>query len=289
MKKTILFWTAVLVLIISGTGYTQDTFIVGVTPFTDPGKLKTAFMPFGEYLSESIGMPVEILVPKTYDDLGKAIVKGKVSLGFCSPALYVMTKDKNPDEIHYLLTCRQVKGQKSRSHYYGYFLVNANSPYKSLKDLKGKKWAFTKKSSTSGYQYPTAYFKRKSIEPEKYFSEIKFLEKHPRITDALASWKPGADNLIDGGATWDVNLWDAQEKHGKIFRKIVRVGPIPQLAVAVSKTVSQNKNLKNKIIKIMTENVPGYVTGAENFPFSGWEKGSDHDFDITRRVVQANE
>ncbi|MDM8548865.1 PhnD/SsuA/transferrin family substrate-binding protein [Desulfobacterales bacterium HSG2] len=163
--------------------------------------------------------------------------------------------------------------------------MNTSSPYKSLSHLKGKKWGFTKKSSSSGYQYPTAYFKRKQIDPDKYFGDVKFLGKHPKITDALAAWKPGADNIIDGGATWDVNLWEEEEKHGRVFRKVARVGPIPMQPMCVPPAVAQNRELLDKIINALTKDVPEEVIKAEGFPYSGWIVGTDSDFDIVRRVA----
>ncbi|MDM8548867.1 PhnD/SsuA/transferrin family substrate-binding protein [Desulfobacterales bacterium HSG2] len=284
MKKFLLT-VGLFFLVFHSMGFAQDTFVVGVPPITDPAKLEKSFQPFTDYISKSLGLPAKLIVSKSYEAFADAFVAGEISLGFFGAVLYVQTKDKHPDKVHYLATCLQNKGGRTRGHYYGYFLVNANSPYKSLKYLKGKKWGFTKKSSSSGYRYPMAYFSRKKIDPYTYFGEVKFLEKHPRITDALAAWKPGADNIIDGGATWDVNLWEAEEKHGKVFRKIARVGPIPLIAIAVSETVAQNKAIRDKIVRALTQDVPEEVTETEDFLFSGWKVGFDSDFDITRRIV----
>ncbi len=253
--------------------------------FTLPAKLEKSFQPFTDYISKSLYLPAKLVVSKSYESFVDDFIAGKISLGFVGPVLYVQMKDKHPDKIHYVATCQQYKGGKTRGHYYGFFLVNADSPYKSLKDLKGKKWGFTKKSSGSGYLYPTTYFERKKIDPHTYFGEVKFLKKHPKITDALAAWKPGAENIIDGGATWDVNLWEAEEKHGKAFRKIVRVGPIPLQPMCVPPAVAQNRELMDKIIRALTKDVPDEVTKAEGFGYSGWTVGFDSDYDIVRKVA----
>ncbi len=245
--KNFLLTMGLFLSIFYGTGFAQDTFVVGVIPFTEPAKLEKSFQPFTDYISKSLYLPAKLVVSKSYESFVDDFIAGKISLGFVGPVLYVQMKDKHPDKIHYVATCQQYKGGKTRGHCYGFFLVNANSPYKSLKDLKGKKWAFTKKNASSGYKYPMMYFIRKDVDPYKYFGEIKFLEKHSKVTDALAAWKPGAENIIDGGATWDVNLWEAEEKHGKAFRKIVRVGPIPLQPMCVPPAVAQNRELMDKI------------------------------------------
>jgi len=168
----------------------------------------------------------------------------------------------------------QEKGGKSKAYYYGYCLVSVKSPYKSPADLQGKKWGFTKKSSSSGYQYPMAFFGREGIDPDLYFSDVKFLEKHPEITDALAEWNADTENIIDGGATWDANLWEAEKKHGKVFRKIARVGPIPLQPLVMSQDVTRNIALVEKI-KAALRNVPDAVTATDGFLYTGWTFGSD--------------
>ncbi len=264
--------------------FAQDTFVVGVAPFTDPVKIEQSFTPFSEYLAEAIDMPTKLVVSKSYEEFAEDVVSGGISLGFSTTVLYVQTKEQYPEKIHYIATCLQETGGKIRAYYYGFFLVNITSPYQSLADLKGRKWGFTTKSSSSGYQYPMVFFARNDIVPDTYFAEVKFLEKHPNITDALAAWKAGAENIIDGGATWDVNLWEAEEKHGPVFRKIARVGPIPLQPMVVSEAVHQNTELTEKIKTALLE-APEAVTHTEGFPYAGWEIGSDSDFDITRKVV----
>ncbi|RLC16704.1 MAG: hypothetical protein DRI57_10870 [Deltaproteobacteria bacterium] len=215
MKKFLLTM-GLFLSIFYGTGFAQDTFVVGFPPFANAENFEEAFQPFTAYLSKTTGLPAKFVLFKSYEDFANAFVSGEISLGFFGATLYVQTKDKHPDKVHYLATCQKIaeyKKKKVRTHYYySYFVVNANSPYKSLKDLKGKKWGFVKKSSSSGYQYPMSHFARKQIDPYKYFSEVKFLQKHPKVTDALAEWKSGADNIIDGGASSDKNLWLAEKK-----------------------------------------------------------------------------
>lgn len=286
--KNFLLTMGLFLSIFCDTGFAQDTFVVGIPPYANSENFEEAFQPFTDYLSKATGFPSEFVLFKSYEEFADAFVSGKISLGFFGATLYVQTKDKHPGKVHYLATCQKIakyKGKKVRTHYYySYFVVNANSPYKSLKDLKGKKWGFVKKSSSSGYQYPMSHFVRKEIDPSKYFSEVKFLGKHPKVTDALSEWKPGADNVIDAGASSDKNLWLAEKKYGNIFRKIAKVGPIPLHALAVSQEVAQNKVLRDKIINALT-NVPEEVVSVENFPYSGWKIISDSDYDIVRRVV----
>jgi phosphonate transport system substrate-binding protein len=49
--------------------------------------------------------------------------------------------------------------------YWTEFLVQRDSPYKTLADLAGKKWGFPDVGSTSGYMVPLVMFKDAGIEP----------------------------------------------------------------------------------------------------------------------------
>lgn len=266
----------------------QEEFVIGVLPTRDAEGLEKAYSPIREYLAKALNRPIRIAASENYGQLGEWLASGEVAMAFLGPVLYVETKAKYPDKIHYVTTGMRETNGETHPYYYGFFLVNANSPYQSLSDLKGKKWAFTEKQSSSGYIYPMVFFARKEIDPFTYFSKVKFLEKHYKITDALAAWKPDADNEIDGGATWNGNLYEAEAKYGKIFRIIAQVGPIPLDLAAVSSAVFENKDLLETITQALV-NAPQEVTHAEGVAWNGWHVGSDADFDIVRKSVEITE
>lgn len=266
----------------------QEEFVIGVLPTRDAEGLQKAYTPILKYLAKALNRPTRMAVSENYGQLGEWLASGDVSLAFLGPVLYVETKAKYPDKIHYLATCMRETNGENHPFYYGFFLVNANSPYQSLHDLKGKKWAFTEKQSSSGYIYPMVFFTRKEIDPFSYFGEVKFLQKHYKITDALAAWKAGAENEIDGGATYNGNLYEAEAKYGKIFRIIAQVGPIPLDLAAVSSSVLNDKELTAMITQALV-NAPHEVTHAEGVAWNGWHLGSDADFDIVRKSVEITE
>ncbi|MDM8548864.1 PhnD/SsuA/transferrin family substrate-binding protein [Desulfobacterales bacterium HSG2] len=116
MKKFLLT-AGLFFLIFQSMGFAQDTFVVGVVPFTDPAKLEKSFQPFTDYISKSVGLPAKLLVSESYETFADDFVAGKISLGFFVSVLYVQTKNKHPDKIHYVATCQQFKGGKTRGHY----------------------------------------------------------------------------------------------------------------------------------------------------------------------------
>jgi phosphonate transport system substrate-binding protein len=65
--------------------------------------------------------------------------------------------------------------------YWAEVLVKRDSPYKTLKDLDGKKWGYTDAASTSGYMVPLIMFEDAGIKP----SESVATGGHPQAVKAV--------------------------------------------------------------------------------------------------------
>ena len=61
--------------------------------------------------------------------------------------------------------------------YYAVAFVRADSPYKSLDDLKGKIWAWAEPNSSSGYLFPLVSFRNKGLDPGKAFRQGRVLRR----------------------------------------------------------------------------------------------------------------
>ena len=62
--------------------------------------------------------------------------------------------------------------------YHSVLIVRADSPYKSLEDLKGKTMAWVDPNSTSGYLVPNAALRDTGIDPQKYFGRTLYSGGH---------------------------------------------------------------------------------------------------------------
>jgi phosphonate transport system substrate-binding protein len=74
------------------------------------------------------------------------------------------------------------------------FIVNAAVGAKSLKDLKGKSFAFGSASSTSGHLMPRYFLQKEGIKPETFFKNVAYSGAH----DATVAWV--ASGKVDAGA-----------------------------------------------------------------------------------------
>ena len=256
----------------------DKTLYLGIGPYYNAEKIGKGFAPLVEHLSIKLNRPIELIITKTYEDLEKKIQNGEVDIGIFGAGAYVRLKKRYP-QLKYLVTTQSTKGGKKRPYYFAYFISRKGSGLTKMKHLKGKSFAFVSKKSSSGYKYPMVYFKKRNQVPEEYFSKVIFAESHENVTDKIAKGE------IDAGVTWDVNLWTAEEKHGRVFTRIKKLGPIVSLAVAANHELDDETCQK---ITYELENLPEVVF-TRDLAWTGFEKLSDKDYDTVREAVSTSD
>ena len=106
--------------------------------------------------------------------------------------------------------------------YYAVAFVRADSPYKSLDDLKGKIWAWAEPNSSSGYLFPLVSFRNKGLVPEKHFGKVVFSGGHEQSIIGVL------DSAYDGAVTWtnDVEKHTRGGLHMMLSRKVLDIKDI---------------------------------------------------------------
>ena len=150
----------------------EGTLNVQFVPTNNDGSMEAKTGPFADYLSEKLGMDVNVTLATDYSTIVEALASGKVDLGIMPPAAYVQAR--NLDAAEAILSSQLVKYDEDTeepiegeytSTFKGEVLVKADSDMESLEDLKGKKIATLSPNSASGYIYPVAEMKDLGIDP----------------------------------------------------------------------------------------------------------------------------
>lgn len=150
----------------------EGTLNVQFVPTNNDGSMEAKTGPFADYLSEKLGMDVNVTLATDYSTIVEAMASGKVDLGIMPPAAYVQAR--NLDAAEAILSSQLVKYDEDTeepiegeytSTFKGEVLVKADSDMESLEDLKGKKIATLSPNSASGYVYPVAEMKDLGIDP----------------------------------------------------------------------------------------------------------------------------
>ena len=150
----------------------EGTLNVQFVPTNNDGSMEAKTGPFADYLSEKLGLDVNVTLATDYSTIVEAMASGKVDLGIMPPAAYVQAR--NLDAAEAILSSQLVKYDEDTeepiegeytSTFKGEVLVKADSDMESLEDLKGKKIATLSPNSASGYIYPVAEMKDLGIDP----------------------------------------------------------------------------------------------------------------------------
>jgi phosphonate transport system substrate-binding protein len=192
------------------------------------------------YVGEQLGRKVEMVQYRTYDEMDAALENRDLDIAFVCSGPYVKDKAKFGAE---LLVAPQSYGQP---FYFSYIIAPANSPAKSLADLKGKTFAFTDPKSNTGRIVPTYMVgKEFGAAPEKFFSEVKFTFSHDKSIDEVA--KGAVDGAAVDSLIYDYLAKKAPEKTkgAKIVAKSPPYG-IPPVIV----NPKMDRELKEKVKKI---------------------------------------
>jgi len=142
-----------------------------------------------DYLGQSLGHDVYIVVPDSYDEVVQLLVDGKLDFALLTPFLYVRAKTRMPT----LKLVASLLGEGA-PQYRGYIVTAATSPYHSVSDLRGKRFAFVDRASASGYLFPTALLHENNLNPEQDFREVVYAGSHPQVVEWVLSGR------VDAGA-----------------------------------------------------------------------------------------
>lgn len=162
------------------------------------------------YLGAKLGRQIHLVQRKTYGEINKLLGRGEIDLAFiCSGPYAAGGKLYNLE----LLAAPEVQG---RHFYRSYLIVNAQSPYRSLADLRGRVFAFTDPESNTGKIVPTFWLALLGQRPETFFAQVIYTHAHDNSIMAVAR------GLVDGAAV-DGLIWDFYHRIDPSFTAQTRI------------------------------------------------------------------
>jgi len=274
----------ILVFLFSGQGFVKaqdthaDTLLIGIGPYYSAEKLRKGFTPLVEYLSETLDKKISFTITESYEELAEKMENGAVDIGFFGPVLYVRLKQRNP-KLKYLVTSQTTRGAKKTAYYFSWLIARKDSGITKVKHLRDKSFAFSNKHSSSGYIYPQGYFHWLGLVPDEFFAQIIFAGTHEKVTDMIARGE------VEAGSSYDANLWSAEGRYGRIFRRIKKIGPILNPSFAAGAHVDDA--LCEQLITAL-ENIPQGVLDKD-LVYTGFRRLSETNFTVVADLLKTVE
>lgn len=198
-------------------------------------KRKAAYQ---KYLGEATGRPVKLYEASDYNGVIQALASGQVDVATLAGGSYANADAQVGQKIAPILTLRRADGGTG---YYSALIVRADSPFRSLEDLKGRRLGYVDFNSTSGYLYPRAQMRKSGIDPDAYFARTTFAGGHTQAVMALANGQFDATFVqVSGGDPvhgFSTGAVFTMAKRGlvdpKDFRTLWVIGPVPDTSIVV--------------------------------------------------------
>ena len=154
---------------------------VSAIPDEAPTELQRKFKPLGDYLEKETGLKVEFTPVSDYAAVVEGLVAKKIDLAWLGGFTFVQAKLRTNGEA--LPIVQRAEDEVFTSK----FIVPADSPVRSLAELKGKTFAFGSPSSTSGHLMPRYFLLQDGIDPDRDFARIAFSGAHDATVAFVAS------------------------------------------------------------------------------------------------------
>ncbi|MFN9926726.1 MAG: phosphate/phosphite/phosphonate ABC transporter substrate-binding protein [Phenylobacterium sp.] len=187
------------------------------------------------HLTKALGMPVRLYESSDYNGVIQAVSSGQVDFATIAGGGYANVDAQVGAKVTPILTPRQAEGETG---YYAAMVVRADSPIKSLADMRGRSLGWVDYNSTSGYLVPRAALRKQGIEPEAFFGKTSFAGGHTQAVMALANGQFEATILQASGGTPETGFsrgaLRTMARQGQVniedFRIIWTAGPMPSEA-----------------------------------------------------------
>lgn len=211
---------------------------IAVSAIVSPKETLVYYEDLPDYISERTDRPVELVQRKTYAEINDLLESQKLDIAFMCTGAYIDGHDKFGME---LLVAPVVNGEPC---YCSYIIVPDDSDATNLKDLRGKKFAFTDPMSNTGKLSPTYMLALINETPDSFFSGYIFTYSHDASIEAVAK------GLVDG-ASVDSLIWDYDNSNNPEYasktKVIVKSQPygIPPVVVHPESNPEIKKELQN--------------------------------------------
>ena len=232
------------------------------------------------YMGRKLNRRVELVQRQTYAEVNDLVKNGDVDMAFvCTSAYVVGQRDFSME----LLVAPQVNGA---TVYYSLLIVPADSPARSLADLRGKVFAFTDPMSLTGRVYPTSLVKSLDGSPESFFSRVFFAYSHDNAIKAVA------DHVADGAGVDSLvyNYLIARDPTIETRVRVLDRSPafgIPPVVVSPNLSPQLKETLRELFLQMDTD--PAGQTILRNLLIDRFVLVSDRIYDSARALeLQVN-
>jgi phosphonate transport system substrate-binding protein len=242
-----------------------DTLRVGLIPNIDPEKQRAQYKSFGEYLSQTISIPVELFVATDYTGVVEALASERIDMAYFGGLTYIQAEQRG--DLYPIVT--EIDRETGTTQYHSAIITRADSPIETTADVRGKKFAFGDINSTSGSLYPRLMLDRAGIGDFENPNTFVYTGGHDATTLAVQNGTVDAggvekrimQRLIDSGQADGSQIRIVEETLVQGYPWCVRAGLDPELVEQITQAFESIDD--PELLRLMRAQSYARVTAAD--------------------------
>ncbi len=221
----------------AGVASAQEMILVAVNEgvtYQEGGPASERYKPLLQLLSKELKQNVKLQAVDKYAALEKGLAEGKYDLAFIHPA-HIGLQAVKKDGYEGLVTAKGFTDYRAR------VMVPANSPLKSLQDLRGKKIGVPSLESITTVMFTANLRELNFQQPEKSFTATRYQDAVPFMID---------NGFVDAGVTGSAAVAKAwTEKGGRILGETKPV-PIKQFIASRKLSEADREKVRKTLLEL---------------------------------------
>ena len=165
----------------------------GFMPYNDPEHMRALFNAVSAHLCEHMKIQMRFILAADYQTMGRLMENQMVDLAWFTPASYRRIGKK----VGAIGICKPFR--RGHGTYRPVIVVRKDNPAKTLADLKGARFAYVERNSTSGFVVPNLMLLQIGVkDPLTFFNEVAFTYSHGGSLRGVATGRYDAAAVYEG-------------------------------------------------------------------------------------------
>ncbi len=256
-----------------------ETLLIGLVPEQNIFHQIERYEPLAEYLGRKTGVRIELQVLPFYGNLIDNFETLGLDGAFFGSFSYALAHAKLDLEV-----LARPEDSSGESTYQGVILVRKDSGIRTVKDMKGKRFAFVARATAAGYLFPLIYLHKNGVSrPETYFREVYFTGTHEDMVWDVLNGKTDVGSCKN---TVLARLASADPRIGREITSLDRSSPFPENGLALKKGIDASLKKKIKATMIAMDREPAGRKVLARFGARRFIETTDRDYDPVREYAR---
>lgn len=257
---------------------------MGFVPSENVQEVMRNAQPIVTMMRKELGMDVVPFVATDYTGVIEAMRAGRLDVAFFAPGAYMLAERQAKAKVILKVV------REGKAYFYSAIITHKDSGIKSLKDLRGKTFAFVDPASLSGSLYPRMMLLNERLNPERDFKRVIYAGGHDATVLAVLNRQVDAGATFANDNTGRYGAWHEFLKDPKKVSQIRVVAfskPMPSDNFAVSKDLDPAivSRVRHALLKISSDPT-GRAQLKKIYHIDGFTSATAADYAPVREVFE---